>query len=49
MVFTHGPQLLVKLGRYLVGAEVLHSLRNKNMKSDIVDIRGGLTFFSGIR
>lgn len=29
MVFTHGPQLLVKLGGYLVGAEILHGLKNK--------------------
>lgn len=30
VVFAHDPQLLVKLGRYLVGAEVLHSLRRES-------------------
>lgn len=29
VVFTHGPQLFVKLGGYLMGAEVLHGLRSK--------------------
>lgn len=29
VVFTHGPQLFVKLGRYLMGAQVLNSLRGK--------------------
>lgn len=29
VVFTHGPQLFVKLGRYLMGAQVLNSLRGQ--------------------
>lgn len=32
VVFTHGPQLFVKLGRYLMGAEVLDSLRGEKQR-----------------
>lgn len=30
VVFTHGPQLFVQLGRDLMEAEVFHSLRGEN-------------------
>lgn len=34
VVFTHGPQLFVKLGRYLMGAQVLNSLRGMKRKCE---------------
>lgn len=35
VVFTHGPQLFVKLGRYLMGAQVLNSLRGHKKKKRV--------------
>lgn len=32
VIFTHSPELLVKLGRNLVGAQILHSLKEQKQK-----------------
>ena len=32
VVFTHSPELFVKLGRYLMGAQVLNGLRGQKRK-----------------
>lgn len=38
VVFTHGPQLFVKLGRYFMGAEVFNSLEG-GMKKGFISLQ----------